>query len=94
MDTRFILEYLTYFIYFPSVLAFLLLGFDKHQAIYGYRRVADIFLLMPIVLMGAFGALCGMIFYNHLTKNKLYLIGVPILLAIQIVAVILMKIFG
>jgi len=93
MDTRFIFEYLTYIIYIPSVLAFLLFGLDKHQAVYGCRRISDVLLMIPTILMGAFGALCGMIFFNHMSKKKLYLVFVPILLILQITAVILLRIY-
>lgn len=93
MDKSFIIDNLTYLLYIPSVLAFLLFGLDKHRSVYNYRRIPGFLLYLPTILMGAFGAMCGMIFFNHLTKRNLYLVGVPFLLLLQVIAIVLFKIY-
>ena len=85
---------ITYLIYFPCVVTFLLYAWDKHQAHYGYRCLPEAVLLLFTALMGAFGALCGMIFFNHKTDRRLFLVAVPVLLVLQLTAVILLKLYA
>ncbi len=80
-------------IYVMSLLTFALFGWDKHLAIYQKTRVPEFILLMFAFLFGAFGALCGMIFFRHKTMHKMFLICVPIFLFIQLAADILYRIF-
>ena len=49
--------------------------------------------LLTFLLFGAFGALCGMILFNHKTHKPLFYITVPILAILQIAAIVLFKLY-
>ena len=86
------IHHLDLFILFVmSLLTFALFGWDKHKAIYGKRRINEFTLLLCAFLAGAFGALCGMIFFRHKTLHTRFLIAVPIFLALQLAADILLR---
>lgn len=80
-------------LFFPNVISFALFGYDKHRATYEKWRIPEFVLLMSAFFNGAFGALCGMVFFNHKTKKKMFLICVPILLFLQLAVAIVCKIF-
>ena len=82
-------------IFFPNIISFALFGYDKHQAEYQNWRIPEFVLLMAAFFNGAFGALCGMVFFNHKTRKNLFLFTVPILLLLQLaVAIIANIIYG
>ncbi len=72
------------FIYIMCILGFALFAYDKHLATYGKWRIPEWVLFIPTVLLGAFGSLSGMVFFNHKTNKKVFYIVVPIFLFIQI----------
>ncbi|MDE6120649.1 MAG: DUF1294 domain-containing protein [Muribaculaceae bacterium] len=63
-------------------------AYDKHCARFGKWRIPESVLLAGGVLMGAFGALCGMILFNHKTSKKLFYILVPLMLLVQTLAAV------
>ena len=94
MDTqtiRFISDNLVFLLATPCILTFLLFAWDKHLAYYNLRRVPEAVLFLMSLLFGAFGALCGMILFNHKTKHVSFLIIVPLLTALQLAAIVLFK---
>ncbi|MDD7319110.1 MAG: DUF1294 domain-containing protein [Prevotella sp.] len=76
-----------------SILTFVLFAWDKHLAYYGRTRMPEFLLLSLSLLGGAFGALCGMIFFHHKTLHKSFTISVPIFLYLQLTADIIYRIF-
>jgi uncharacterized membrane protein YsdA (DUF1294 family) len=75
-------------IFFPNIISFGLFGYDKHQATFKGWRIPEFILLLSAFFNGAFGALCGMVFFNHKTKKTLFLVSVPILLVLQLTVAI------
>ncbi len=73
-------------LYWMCVLAFVLFAYDKHLATYGRWRIPEWVLFVAPVVLGAFGGLCGMVFFNHKTNKKAFYITIPILLSVQIFA--------
>lgn len=71
-------------LYLACIITFALFAYDKHCARYGKWRIPEIALMGCSLLLGAFGGLCAMIFFNHKTRKKLFSIGVPLLLLLQI----------
>lgn len=76
-----------------SLLTFAMYGWDKHLAVYNKTRIPELILLLFTFLGGAFGALCGMILFKHKTLHKKFLICVPIFLFLQLIIVILFRLF-
>lgn len=82
-----------FIIYIASIITFMLYGWDKHLAIFQKIRVPEFVLLLAAFLGGAFGALCGMIFFNHKTQHRYFVILVPIFLFVQLAIVIISRVF-
>lgn len=82
-----------YILFIMSVLTFAIFGMDKHWATVQSRRVPEALLFTLIVLDGAFGALCGMLFFRHKTRHMSFGITVPVLFFIQLVVHVLWRIF-
>lgn len=80
-------------IYSVSLLTFLLFGWDKHLAVYDKTRIPELILLLFAFLGGAFGALCGMILFRHKTLHKKFVICVPVFLFLQLILVIIYRVF-
>lgn len=76
-----------------SVFTFLLYGWDKFLAVCGRRRVPEAVLLVFAFVGGAFGALCGMIFFNHKTRHTAFLVCVPLALVLVLTVDILLRLF-
>ncbi len=68
-----------------NVIVALIFGLDKRRAKKKKRRVSEKFLLVSALCMGAVGALCGMLLFNHKTKKPKFKFGVPALLILNIV---------
>lgn len=74
-----------------NVLVMLVYGLDKLKARKGAWRIPEKTLILMAALMGGVGAYAGMKVFHHKTKHKLFTIGVPfcILLNVAIAAAIL-----
>ncbi len=66
-----------------SLLGFLLMGFDKHRAKAGGRRVPERVLLWVAALGGAPGAAIGMYLFRHKTRHLRFRYGLPALFLVQ-----------
>lgn len=66
-----------------SLLGFLLMGFDKHRAKAGGRRVPERTLLWVAALGGAPGAAIGMYLFRHKTRHLRFRYGLPALFLVQ-----------
>ena len=73
----------TYLIYW-NILVFLIYGYDKWQAKRGDWRVPEKTLMLLALFMGGPGAWFGMQIWRHKTKHKLFTIGVPLCIVINI----------
>ena len=67
-----------------NAIVFFVYGFDKHQAKAGGWRVSEKTLMLLALLFGGIGAWFGMQGFRHKTKHKLFTIGVPVCVAINI----------
>ena len=90
---RFIADNLVYLLATPCIITFLLFGWDKHLAHYHLRRVPEKMLLLLCTLFGAFGGLCGMIFFHHKTRHAKFYVTVPLLAVIQVAIIVLFKLY-
>lgn len=73
-----------------NVAIFTLYGMDKRKARRGARRISEKTLLLAAAFMGGPGAILGMYTFRHKTKHPKFVIGVPLLLIMNITAVIVL----
>ena len=90
---RFIADSWPYLLAGPCIVTFLLFAWDKHLAHYQRTRVPEAVLFFFSFLMGAFGALCAMLFFRHKTKHLAFKVIVPLLAIIQIAALVYFKVY-
>ena len=67
-----------------NILGFLIMGFDKHQAKMGNRRIPENTLFSFTILGGGVGTIIGMYVFHHKTKKKKFTIGMPLILILEI----------
>lgn len=63
--------------------AFCAFGADKRKAEKNAWRIPERTLLILALLGGSAGALLGMAVFHHKTRKKKFLIGIPLILALQ-----------
>jgi uncharacterized membrane protein YsdA (DUF1294 family) len=66
---------------------------DKIKAKKNRWRIPEATLLGIAIIGGSLGVLCGMRLFRHKTLHPKFFIGVPIILAVQIIAVIIIVSF-
>ena len=71
-----------------NILAFALMGIDKSKAKHHKWRIQERTLFGSAIMGGSVGALYGMHFFRHKTKHKSFMLGMPAILIIQLVAAI------
>ncbi len=67
---------------------FLQMLIDKKKAERNYWRISEFSLFIPAFLGGALGCILGMKLFRHKTKHLQFVIGMPLLLIIQVAAVL------
>ena len=76
------------YILFMSVLTFSVCGVDKFAAQRQKRRVPEKVLFGLSILGGSVGMYLGMFTFRHKTKHWYFVVGMPLILAVQAAAVI------
>lgn len=73
-----------------NAVAFVLMLVDKHKARKNLWRISEATLMATAVLGGSIGALAGMYSVRHKTRHLKFTVGIPVILALQIVAGIIL----
>ena len=68
-----------------NVLTFLLYGIDKWRAQRDRWRIPEDTLIWLAIVGGSIGALLGIYLFRHKTKHRKFTIGIPVILAVQLV---------
>ncbi len=76
-----------------NVTAFIMYGIDKNKAKKHRWRIPEATLIGVAVIGGSVGALIGMQFFRHKTKHPKFYIGVPLIIILQILAMIFLSAF-
>lgn len=84
------MKYLYLYLLIVNVLSCLLMLIDKIKAIKGRWRISEKTLLTVCALGGSLGGLLGMKLFRHKTLHPQFSIGIPVMLAIHIVALIVL----
>ena len=71
-----------------NIVAFIAFGVDKYKAKRDKWRIPESTLLTMAVLGGSIGALAGMRVWRHKTLHDKFRIGIPVILALQIIVII------
>lgn len=70
-----------------SIIAVIVTAMDKIRAINSGRRIPEILLFLLAALGGSAMMLVMMLLIRHKTKHKKFMIGIPIIIVLQAVAV-------
>lgn len=73
---------------------FLLMLIDKYKAKKGLWRIPEKELMGVAALGGSLGVLAGMYTVRHKTRHNKFVIGVPVILAVQLVLAVCLLIFS
>ena len=74
-----------------NALSFLLMLTDKYKAKKNLWRIPEAWLFAVCFLGGCPGALLGMYTVRHKTKHTSFTLGIPVILAVQIVLIVLLN---
>jgi len=86
------MEYLYLYLTLINALGFLVMLADKKKAKKNRWRIPEKTLLGIAALGGSLGSLLAMKLFRHKSRHAAFSIGIPILLAVQIVLLILLHI--
>ena len=69
-----------------NIVTFVVFGLDKHLSKHPRfrQRVPEKNLLLLAVVGGSVGALLGMLVFRHKTLHRVFRVGVPVILAVQL----------
>ena len=73
-----------------NVIGFALMGIDKHKARVGAFRIPEGTLFVVAVIGGSIGSIIGMYTFHHKTRHWYFVYGMPLILALQLLAVFLL----
>lgn len=71
-----------------NALSFLLMLVDKIKAKKNRWRIPERTLILTAAIGGSIGSLVGMYLFRHKTLHPKFTMGIPVILALQVVAVI------
>ncbi len=80
------MSYFVYTFFIWNTIVMMIYGFDKHQAKKRKHRISEKMLLFEAFLLGAFGAILGMVVFNHKTSKILFRFLVPLAVVENIIA--------
>ena len=73
-----------------NVIGFALMGIDKHKAKVGAFRIPEGTLFVVAIIGGSIGSIIGMYTFHHKTRHWYFVYGMPLILALQLLAVFLL----
>ncbi len=84
-----ILEAIVIYLAAINVITFIMFGADKARAVKGKWRISEAALILAALLGGSTGALAGMRFFHHKTRHRKFTVGIPVILALQIILMVI-----
>ena len=76
------------YLFLINALSFVLMLADKHKAKKNLWRIPEATLMGVAAIGGSLGSLMGMYLVRHKTKHLKFTLGIPVILAVQVVALI------
>ena len=74
-----------------NVLLFVMYGIDKFKAKHHMWRISEFMLIAPAYIFASFGAMLGMIVFNHKTSKVKFRILVPLSFIFNVICAIAIK---
>ena len=71
-----------------NIVGFFIMGIDKKCAIKGEWRIPEKVLFLSALIGGGIGSTLGMYVFRHKTKHWYFVLGMPLIAAINIVSII------
>ena len=84
-----LLQFLTTYLVLVNALALVLMLADKLKAKKGAWRIPEATLMGIAALGGSVGAIAGMYLFRHKTRHTKFTLGLPLILALQLVLIYL-----
>ena len=84
-----LIKVLLVYLLIVNAIGFILMLTDKLKAKKNLWRIPEATLFLVAAMGGSIGSLLGMYTFHHKTKHISFLLGIPLILAVQIVIVIL-----
>lgn len=84
------MKYLFIYLTLINAAAFILMLADKHKAKKKQFRIPEATLMGAAALGGSIGALAGMYLVRHKTKHIKFTLGIPLILAVQLLLGVLL----
>lgn len=84
-----LLQFLTTYLVLVNALAFILMLADKQKAKKGAWRIPEATLMGIAALGGSVGAIAGIYLFRHKTRHTKFTLGLPLILALQLVLIYL-----
>ena len=79
------MKYILLYLLLINALGFLLMLVDKFKAKKNLWRIPEATLMTVAALGGSIGSLLGMYLFRHKTKHPKFTLGIPAILALQVV---------
>ena len=80
------MKYLLIYLFLVNAAGLLFMYADKQKARRGAWRIPEATLMTIAAIGGSFGAFIGMKCFRHKTKHAKFFVGIPLLMAVHIVA--------
>lgn len=77
------------YLFLINAAGFVLMLADKHKARKNLWRIPEATLLCVALFGGSIGSLFGIYAFRHKTRRLKFTVGIPVILAIQLIAAIL-----
>lgn len=83
------MKYIPIYLIIVNAIAFLLMLADKRKAKKKQWRIPERVLFGSAIVGGSIGAILGMYTFRHKTKHTSFTVGMPFILALQVIAVVI-----
>lgn len=84
-----LLKILLVYLFIINAAGFLLMLTDKRKAKKNAWRISEATLFLVAAIGGSLGSIAGMYTFRHKTKHLNFLLGMPLILAVQIILALL-----
>lgn len=86
------IKYLCLYLVVINAITLLAYGIDKMKAKKGAYRIPEKTLIALAIIGGSIGAILGMVLFRHKIRKPPFAVGLPVILALQIAAAVVIKI--